>query len=75
MNELFIRFLAPVVPQTAAQLFQLVDRASRPRFSASTSFYQHQAAPYFMDCLSIISSVALHSKRTPIILVAWIPSE
>ncbi len=26
MNELYIRFLAPVVPQTAAQLFQLVDR-------------------------------------------------
>ena len=27
MNELYIRFLAPVIPQTVAQLFQVIDKA------------------------------------------------
>lgn len=27
MNELYVRFMAPVLPQTTAQLFQIVDRA------------------------------------------------
>lgn len=31
MGELFIRFMAPVIPQTTAQLFQILDRATQEK--------------------------------------------
>ena len=69
MKELYIRFMAPVVPQTAEILFKIIDSEKKNKYRKNKSIdYLLQGVQSSMDYLYIIFKRCSKLKYLHIIL-------